>query len=761
MIPQELTELKQWCIWRYVERGDKVTKLPINPADNTFAKSNDESTWADLQTAREGYQKYNADGLGFFFKEPYMGIDIDDIGEELERYKRGDIQENIVFEFYESLKSYTEISPSGNGIHIILKGEIPGSRRRKENVEMYDSGRFFTMTGDSLGKYETVNESNPLMIDHLYDRYIGENNVVNLPIDHHSSHNLSESEIISQILNSKQSDLFKRFMNDGWEELYDSQSEADLAFANLLAFWCARDYTKMDSLFRQSGLMREKWDEKRGKTTYGEATLHKAINETESVYTPKQQKETGRYTFSFDEPEKEEKTYPNRSWDDTGNADRVMDRYGDLIKYSYTNNKFYVYEGTQWIADDMGYVRQLIDATVTDMKNEKIYIADDVEEKDAMKAWNRHLSNSRNNSKKKAVQDELKHRVSISTNAFDKDDMLLNTQNGYLDLTDGEMHDHDKEKLFSRKTNTEYTDTMGAPVWENFLQDIFDGDQELIRYLQKAIGYSLTGSIKEQVMFILYGKGRNGKSLFINVLSDILGSYANNIQAKTLMVKHGETINNDLARLQGSRLVTSSEPNEGFRFDEGLIKQITGEETITARFLYGEEFEFLPKFKIWVTTNHKPIIRGTDDGIWRRMMLIPFSVQIPEEKMDKDLKWKLLREAPGILDWALEGAIMWQREGLEMPGAVEKASREYRREMDVLEQFIDEVCVVGESEQVAASDFYKAYKQWAKDNEEHLFAKQKFSQKMKEKFEYKKTRSGRFYRGIDIVHRYPGLANIK
>lgn len=322
------------------------------------------------------------------------------------------------------------------------------------------------------------------------------------------------------------------------------------------------------------------------------------------------------------------------------------------------------------------------------------------------------------------------------------------------------MHDHDKTKLFSRKTNAEYTDTMDAPAWKTFLQDIFDGDQELIHYIQKAVGYSLTGSIKEQVMFILYGKGRNGKSLFINTISDILGSYANNIQAKTLMVKNNDSVNNDLARLQGSRLVTSSEPNEGFRFDEGLIKQITGEESITARFLYGEEFEFLPKFKIWVSTNHKPIIRGTDDGIWRRMMLIPFTVQIPEEKVDKDLKWKLLRESPAILDWALEGAVMWQQEGLEMPEAVEKASREYRREMDVLEQFLDEECEMVEGEHVAASEFYKAYKEWAKENEEYMMPKQKFSQKMKDKFTYEKNRYGRFYQGVKIKEKYPGLKSI-
>lgn len=763
MIPTELKQLKQWCIWKYEQRNNKRTKVPYS-IDDRMAKSNDESTWATYEDARAALSTHQADGVGFFFKPPYMGIDLDNIADEVERFKRNDIAENVIFEMYESLKSYAEYSPSGTGIHIIIKGAVPGPRRRKGDVEMYDSGRFFTMTGDSLGKYTEINTPADMTIERLYKKYVGADNVVHMPTnDHGVTHDLSESEIVARILNSKQSELFKRFMNDDWQELYTSQSEADMAFANLLAFWCARDYTKMDALFRQSSLMRGKWDERRGKTTYGEGTLYKAINEAQNVYTPRrQQTESLKYDINFGTGEIDQpKDYPNRSWDDTGNADRFMDRFGDLVKYSYIDNKFYVYDGSKWQKDDKGQVRQLIDATIQDMKNETITAPDGVEPEEIEKAWQKHLKNSRNNSKKKALQDELKHRVPVMPNEFDQDDMLLNVDNGYLDLSSGSLYPHDITKLFARQANYEYTDTMDAPTWLNFLNDIFDGDAELITYMQKAIGYSLTGSTKEQVMFILFGKGRNGKSLFVETISEIIGNYARNIRADSLMVKQSGGVNNDIAALNGARFVTSSEPNEGFRFDEGLIKQLTGGDRITARFLYGEDFEFTPKFKIWVSTNHKPIIRGTDDGIWRRMMLIPFTVQIPEHKVDKELKYKLLREAPAILDWMLEGALLWQKEGLNMPGVVEKASREYRQEMDVIEQFLDEMCERGRERQAPAGELFKKYREWARENEEYMMSKQKFSQKMKEKFEYKKTKNGRFYEGVSFLEKYPGLGGLR
>lgn len=761
-IPNELKQLNNWCVWKFEKRNGKRTKIPFNAETGEFAKSNDKRTWSSYETA---VNAEGVDGIGFFFEPPYLGIDIDDIDDDLHRFKQGDKLDNIVSEFNEAFKSYTEVSPSGNGLHIIVKGKIPGSRRRKGNIEMYDSGRFFTMTGKTIGKYKDVTEVSEQVFKTIYEKYLPDNTVKYPTTNNYQQniHNLSEIDVINEIYKSKQAKLFDDLMKGNYEPYYTSHSEADMALANILAFWCARDYSQMDSIFRQSNLYRDKWDEKRKNSTYGEQTLFKAINEANNIYTPKQQTEDNplRYALSklFDNQE-ETKEFPIRSYDDTGNADRFIDRYGNLYKYSYIANKFYIYDGMKWKIDDKGSIRKLIDEMIESIKDEKIIHGDDVTEEEAREFFQKYYKKTRGTQAKKNIMNELMHRRPATPDDFDRDDMLINVANGYIDLTSRELYKHDINKMFSQITNTDYTEKMQPAVWLDFLNDIFAGDQEVIRYIQKALGYSLTGSTREQIMFILFGKGRNGKSIFVEVISEILGDYSNNMQAKSLMVKKNDNVNTDIARLSKARFVTSSEPNEGFRFDEGLIKQLTGGDKVTARFLYAEEFEYTPKFKIWVSTNHKPIIRGTDDGIWRRLVLIPFDVQIPEEKVDKDLKYKLLREAPAILNWMAEGAYMWMQEGLAMPEKLKEASKAYRNEMDVIEQFIEDECKRVDDAKVKANELYELYKRWANENGNYKMSNKDFGQKMKEKFKYKRLKTGMYYFGIEIPMKYPGLESL-
>lgn len=754
-IPAELKSLKQWGLFKLIwkEEREKYTKIPIDPYTGHDGRSNDPSTWADFDTALKAMQDLGMDGLGFYFTPPYVGIDVDHIEQELDRWKRGDKDDNEVQHFLTITKSYAETSISGTGLHIIVKGTIPGDRRRKGNVEMYTSGRFFAMTGELIGSYDEINEPEPKLMQLLYDRYLKTDNVVQMPNSAIPQLNdLSESEVITRAESSRTGQRFKLFMKGGWERFYPTQSEADLAFANDLAFWTGRDFAKMDSIFRGSSLMRPKWDERHGKTTYGVATLNKAINETHDVFS--QRKAPLKYRFGFAEKSQpKKKKLPPRSWDDTGNADRFMDHYGELVKYSFTDKDWMVYNGSYWESDDTGQVHSLVDQVVSGMKHEKLVIpADsDLTEDKAMKEFQKHIKHSRSNSGKKAMIDEIKHRVPVLHGEFDSDKTLLNVANGYVDLTSGILHEHDISKMFSRQTRIEYTDTIDAPEWEQFLNQIFDSNRELIDYVQKAVGYSLTGSTKEQVMFILYGNGRNGKSIFIDTIADALGNYARSMQADSIMIKQNSSAaNSDIARLEGARLVTSSEPNDGLRLDEGLVKQLTGGDTVTARYLYGKEFEFKPEFKLWLATNHKPIIRGTDDGIWRRLMLVPFAVKIPDNRVDKDLKYKLQREEVGILNWAVEGALKWQREGLQAPASVCEASRTYRNEMDVTSEFMDECCVVGDHEMVRAGELYQRYKHWATDNSQYLMNSTKFGKEMGKKFEKKHDMQGTYYRGLSL-----------
>lgn len=753
-IPNELRPLKQWGLFKKIWQPErnKYTKIPHNALDGGAGKSNDPSKWVDFKTALEALKTYQMDGLAFFFANGYVGLDIDHIGDELDKFRSGDYQENTVSQAITMTKSYTEVSISGSGIHAIFKGKIPGTRRRKGNVEMYDSGRFFALTGNTIGQYQKeVNVVTTDVMKLMYHKYFGEDNVVT--INNHNPikpNDLDVDEVIKRAEMSRTGDRFKVFMNGGWEGFYPSQSEADLAFANDLAFWTGRDFNKMDQIFRTSNLFRPKYDEKHGKTTYGVALLNKAINEAHETFDPKRMP-LRKYQFNFAKDEDKQAETPPRSWDDTGNADRFMDTFGKLVKYSYIDKCWYCYNGGYWETDNEGKVAQYIDMTVDNMRNEKLHVSADVDPEKAKEAWDKFLKKTRSNSSKKAILNEVQHRVPVLHGEFDQDKTLLNTSNGYVDLSSGILYEHDIKKMFSQQADVDYTDNIDCPEWSEFLDQIFDNDQELIHYIQKAVGYSATGSIKEQVMFILYGNGRNGKSIFIDTISDILGTYAKSMQADSIMVRQNSSgANSDIARLESARLVTSSEPNEGVRLDEGLVKQLTGGDKVTARYLYGKEFEFKPQFKLWLATNHKPIIRGTDDGIWRRLMLIPFKVQIPTDKVDKDLKYKLQRESVGILNWIVEGALMWQREGLNPPASVTNASRQYREEMDVISLFVDDCCEVSDSYRAPAGELFKKYQSWANENSEYSMSKQKFGREMRQKFEMKKTMNGRFYLGLKI-----------
>lgn len=272
---------------------------------------------------------------------------------------------------------------------------------------------------------------------------------------------------------------------------------------------------------------------------------------------------------------------------------------------------------------------------------------------------------------------------------------------------------------------------------------------ELIGYLQRITGYSLTGDTREQVLFLLYGAGANGKSTFLETLRYISGDYAMSAEFSSFVANRGSNVRNDLARLAGARLVTAVESQFNRYLAEEVIKQITGGDTITARYLYSEHFEFRPQFKLFLATNHKPRIRGTDSAIWRRIHLIFFTVTIPNEEQDKELPEKLRLEGSGILRWAMQGLASWRRYGLQVPGTIIRETSEYRSEQDVLQHFIDEQCVLGPGAEASASELYKTYKTWCEAAGESPMCKRDFGLTLQERgFRPARTASRRGWIGI-------------
>jgi putative DNA primase/helicase len=325
-----------------------------------------------------------------------------------------------------------------------------------------------------------------------------------------------------------------------------------------------------------------------------------------------------------------------------------------------------------------------------------------------------------------------KSEVPVSPDELDADPWLLNCPNGTVDLRTGEMRPHKRENLLTKMAGADYRSEATAATWKAFLERVLPSD-ELRGFVQRSSGYSATGDTSEQCMFINHGSGANGKSTFQEAIATALGDYATRTPTEMLLAKRTGGIPNDVARLKGARFVTSSETEEGRRLAESLVKDLTGQDTISARFMRAEWFDFKPSHKLWLSTNHKPEIRGTDNAIWRRIRLIPWAVVIPPKKQDRKLPDKLRDDLPGILAWIVRGCSEWIRGGLKAPEEVRRATGEYRAEMDQLAAFITDCCEVNQDQRAYASDLYKAYKLWCEDAGERRDTQTKFGRRLTEK----------------------------
>jgi putative DNA primase/helicase len=341
--------------------------------------------------------------------------------------------------------------------------------------------------------------------------------------------------------------------------------------------------------------------------------------------------------------------------------------------------------------------------------------------------------------------------IPVSVTQLDADPWLLNCRNGTLDLRTGKLLPHRPENLCTKAIPVAFDAHAKCPQWISFLRRVMAENRALVQFLQRAIGYSLTGNTSEEVLFFLYGIGANGKSTFIETCRKLLGDYSQQADFDTFVTKKNDGPRNDLARLTGARFVAAVEAAQGRQLAENVIKQVTGGDTIPARFLYHEYFEFLPQFKLFLVANHKPVVVGTDEAIWRRIRLVPFTVTIPPEERDKELREKLLRELPGILAWAVRRCLEWQRDGLGEPEAVSMATAEYRREMDVMADFIEEGCVLGEQETADAGLLYSTFQAWSEKNGEEVLTQKKFGTQLRERgFEAAKKKGRRCWLGLRL-----------
>lgn len=737
-IPSEMRNADRWVLWIKGERNGTTTKIPINAMTGHGAKSNDPGTWTSFDRALSALdQQTDCVGLGFMLGDGWFGIDLDNHGTRT----RAEM-ETLEREFLDALPSYNEYSQSGNGIHIICRGHLPETperRRRAGDIEMYDSGRFFALTGNVVRaeNARTVIDGTEA-VKRLYDKYLATAPSGGYTMDT----TISDNAVIQSLFKGKGGKTNSILWGGEWEGLYDSHSEADLALCNAIAVRCGSDPVQVDRIFRQSGLYRPKWDEKHGSQTYGQKTVATACSERSGEGVITHYLETGDLHAGEDS-----KGY---ELSDTGNAERFIAEFGKDLRYNGDNKTWLVWDGTTWRKDDKQQVKRFADVMLQEMRAESW---DSRQEQGRFRELERNCARVASSTGKEAMLKEAQHigDTPVTNADFNRDDYLLNCASGVIDLRTGEMREHRREDMNSLNTDIA-VDMDGKPErWLQFLREIFNGDDTLIDYVQTAVGYSLTGDTREQCLFQCWGDGSNGKSVFFDIVSRISGDYGSNAQVETLLNrgKPAGGVNTDVARLAGKRYVRTNEPDEGSRFNEGLVKQLVSGDLTTARFLYGQEFEFRPKFKIWIATNHKIVIRGTDHGIWRRMRMIPFAVKFEGDRADKGLTQKLEQELPQILGWAVRGAIRWYAEGLRTPEVINEANEEYREEMDTLERFLDACTIRLPASTENASKLYQAFARWAKDGREPSMSQTKFGIEMRRKgFEKITLKGRRYYRGV-------------
>lgn len=737
-IPQELKNNASFCVWKLEKRRGKPTKVPYNPRTGQLAKTNDPSTFSDFGTAMKAYAMGGWDGIGYRVSEGIGAIDIDHCIRE--DGSLNDVAASILAFLPDA---YFEKSPSGTGLRGFFRlspdfaydKTVYYINNRQHGLEVYLPGttnRFVTVTGDEFraGTVTRNDEALQNLLDTFMKRKAQVSNQTVEPCSY-----LTDEQVIEHASRSESGEKFRALMDGRWEEGYDSQSDADMALVSILAFWCGNVEEQIDRIFRTSGLFRDKWDRQTGDSTYGQITIRNAVSTNDTIYTPIRDTESAETDFedldeadtlpSFEPDlskvtltleEMQPHTNPRYQRDEIGIGYAFADYFKPIARFDRERGIWYVFDGKVWQPDE----NALAVAELAKRLADRLYtFALQIKDEDTRNRYIKRVQKLQMRKNRRTMIEDAKSVYPVPHSIFDRNTDLFNCQNGTLNLTTGEFKDHDPADFLTLMSGITYNPDATCDRWISFISEVMMNDSDLAAYLQKALGYALTGDTSLECLFILYGAtSRNGKGTTMETFLRIMGDYGKTSNPEMLSTKFGNTNasgpSEEIARLAGVRFVNISEPEKKITFNAALVKRMTGNDTLNARFLHENSFDFKPNFKIFINTNYKPSVSDMTLFYSNRLKLIPFKRHFEEHEQDKGLKNFFAESAnlSAIFNWCYEGYRLFRASDLSDPAAVVAATKEYQEESDRIGQFVDAWLEEGEAYEVRTSAAYKLYGEW-------------------------------------------------
>lgn len=771
-IPQELKQSCRFCVWKK-EKGKgnsaRLTKVPYDPVTKNKAQTDAPKTFSDFATAMKCFAMGGYDGIGIrvgynsdIYKasgvsgaspiishagisDTSYGIGAFDIDHCIrEDGSLNDVAASVLGIFKDT---YVERSPSGTGLRGFFKVHADYNfdktiyyiNNRSCGLEIYLPGatnRFVTVTGDQYRPGIVSYDMSALQT--VLDTFMKRSSkVVNICIEPHSY--LSDEAVIEHASKAANGERFMDYYHGDWQKYFDNQSDADMGFLSMLCFWCGCDEEQIDRIFRSSGMMRPKWDRKQAGTTYGAISMRNAASTCQNIYLPVNAQDIADASHDFNDLDNEvvdatvdfkpdltsvtskledmkPHTDPRYGKDEIGVGYIFADYFKEIARFNSERNFWYIYDGTVWRADTGG----LKVAELAKLLADKMYIfALSIEEEDTRLRFVKRAQKLQQRKNRDTMLKDAKSVYPITMKAFDRDSHIFNCQNGTLNLKTMDFREHRADDFLTMISGVTYDPKATCPRWDRFISEIMQNDSELAGYLQRSLGYSLTGDTAMECLFILYGAtSRNGKGTTMETYLKIMGDYGKTSNPEMLSAKFNGSNSGgpteDIARLVGARFVNISEPEKKVSFNSALVKRLTGNDTINARYLHENSFDFRPVFKIFINTNYLPNVSDMtlfDSG---RLKIIPFNRHFEESEQDKGLKHYFSQpdNLSGIFNWCLTGYQEFCKQGLETPQAVKDATTDYRSDSDRIGQFIEAWLEEGEAYEVRSSAAYRLYNTW-------------------------------------------------